>query len=131
MRRRRSSPAMPGAVREIARILVPGGCLCLAIVHPVNSAGRFEQRAADARFVIPGSYLQSFRYADAIERGGLPMTFHSEHRSLETYSIALEEAGFVIEAIREPSVPDHAITSDSSRRWQRVPLFLHLRARRG
>jgi ubiquinone/menaquinone biosynthesis C-methylase UbiE len=33
--------AMPVAVHEIARILERGGRLCLAIVHPINSAGRF------------------------------------------------------------------------------------------
>jgi hypothetical protein len=58
------------------------------------------------------------------------MTFHSQHRPLESYFLALEESGFLIEALREPSVPDLAITSESGRRWQRLPLFLHLRARR-
>jgi hypothetical protein len=58
------------------------------------------------------------------------MTFHSYHRPLECYFSALEQAGFLIEALREPAVPDHAITFESSRRWQRLPLFLHLRCRR-
>jgi SAM-dependent methyltransferase len=40
--------AMPAAVREIARVFEPGGRLCLAIVHPINSAGRFETVAAAA-----------------------------------------------------------------------------------
>jgi len=43
---------------------------------------------------------------------------------------ALEDTGFVIEALREPRVPDDAIKSERGRRWQRLPLFLHLRARR-
>ena len=46
--------AMPAAIREIARILQPGGRLCLAIVHPINSAGRFETEDADSPFVITG-----------------------------------------------------------------------------
>jgi ubiquinone/menaquinone biosynthesis C-methylase UbiE len=44
--------AMPATVKEVARILVPGGRLCLAIVHPINSCGRFEASTADARFVL-------------------------------------------------------------------------------
>ncbi len=32
---------LDGAMREAARVLVPGGHLRLAIVHPINSAGRF------------------------------------------------------------------------------------------
>ena len=122
--------AMPIAVREVARILQPGGKLCLAIVHPVNSSGRFQQATADAPFTIKGGYLQAFRYADTVERDGLTMTFHSQHRPLESYFMALEESGLLVETLREPGVPEHAIDAEADRRWQRVPLFLHLRARR-
>ncbi|MGF6229248.1 SAM-dependent methyltransferase [Inquilinus ginsengisoli] len=121
---------MPAAVREIARILEPGGRLCLAIVHPINSAGHFKHHAADAPFVIAGEYLRPFDYADTVERDGLAMTFHSRHRPIEAYFLALQEAGFLVEALREPGVPDHAIASEAGRRWQRLPLFLHMRARR-
>lgn len=122
--------AMPTTIREVARILVPGGRLCLAIVHPINSSGRFEASTADARFVIEGDYLRPFRYSDVVERDGMSMTFHSQHRPLEVYFSALEQAGLVVEALREPSVPDEALSSPASRRWQRLPLFLHVRARR-
>jgi ubiquinone/menaquinone biosynthesis C-methylase UbiE len=62
---------MPSAIREIARILEPGGKLCLSIVHPLNSAGRFEGETADAPFRIEGEYLGTFPYADTVERDGL------------------------------------------------------------
>src|SRR5262249_15117367 len=97
---------MPAAVREIARVLEPGGRFCIATVHPINSAGRFETERAAAHFAIKGDYLQPFLYADTVERDGLSMTFHSRHRPLEAYSVALEDAGFVVEAMREPRVPD-------------------------
>jgi SAM-dependent methyltransferase len=119
---------MPAAIREAARALQPGGRLCLAIVHPINFVGLFEEATADAHFVIKGDYLHAFHYADAVERDGLTMTFNSQHRPLEAYFMALEEAGFLVETLREPSVPEHAIVSDAGRRWQRIPLFLHLRA---
>jgi len=124
--------AMPAAVREVARVLEPGGRFCVAIVHPINSAGRFETTVADepASFVIKGSYLGTFDYSDAVERDGLSMTFHGQHRPIESYFMALEEAGLLVEALREPRVPDRVVKSDRGRRWQRVPLFLHLRARR-
>jgi ubiquinone/menaquinone biosynthesis C-methylase UbiE len=121
---------MPEAVGEVARVLKPGGCFCAAIVHPINSAGKFEGNAADAAFLIKGDYLKSFAYADTVEREGRSMTFHSRHRSLETYFNALEKAGFLVEALREPEIPDHALVSEGSLRWQRIPLFLHWRARR-
>jgi SAM-dependent methyltransferase len=122
--------AMPAAVREAARILESGGRLCLAIVHPINSAGRFQQTTVDAPFIIQGEYLRAFRYADTVERAGLTMTFHSQHRPLEAYFMALEAAGLLVEALRESSIPEHAIVAEADRRWQRVPLFPHLRARR-
>lgn len=122
--------AMPGAVTEIARVLMPGGRLCFAIVHPINSAGQFERPAADAPFVIEGDYLRPFTFSDTVERAGLTMTFHSRHRPLEAYFAALQDAGLLVEALREPAIPEHAIESDNSRRWQRLPLFLQVRARR-
>jgi SAM-dependent methyltransferase len=120
--------AMADAIRETGRVLAPGGKLCLAIVHPVNSAGRFERSARDAPFIISGAYLDVFDYADMVERDGLKMTFHGQHRPLQDYFAALEDAGFVVEALREPAIPEHGLRSENSRRWQRVPLFLHLRA---
>jgi len=122
--------AMPAAVREIARVVRPGGRFCMAIVHPLNSAGRFASLAPDAPFVIQGSYLDQFTFSDVVERDGLSMTFHSAHRPLQSYFQALEAAGFLIEMLREPSVPEAIVTRDSSRRWLRVPLFLHLRCLR-
>ena len=56
------------------------------------------------------------------------MTFHSEHRPLGP-TAALEAAGLLTEAIREPRAPD-AMVADApgERRWQRIPLYLRLRA---
>ncbi|MGJ5075309.1 class I SAM-dependent methyltransferase [Bradyrhizobium oligotrophicum] len=122
--------AMPAAMHELARVLRRGGRFCMAIVHPLNSAGRFASLAPEAPFVIQGSYLDSYTFSDAVERDGLSMTFHSAHRPLQSYFAALEAAGFLFEALREPSIPEATITRDSSRRWLRLPLFLHLRCLR-
>ena len=102
--------------------------ICLAVVHPINSAGKFASEAADSEFIIKDSYLEEYRYSDWFERAGLEMTFYSQHRPLERYSRALEQAGMVIEAIREHRVPDHAASKPAARRWQRLPLFMHIRA---
>jgi SAM-dependent methyltransferase len=119
---------MAGAIREISRVLVPSGRLCAAIVHPLNSAGAFAGEEPDSPFVIAGSYLDAFRYAERVERDGLGVTFESEHRPLETYFAALASADLLVEELREPAVPDGALDSAHGRRWQRVPLFLHFRA---
>ena len=118
---------MPAAVDEAARVLGRGGALVVAIVHPANSAGRFEAAPPgtaerDRPFVVRGSYFEESRYVDDVVRDGLPMRFESEHRPLESYSRALEHAGFTIDAIREVADPDPAD------KWSRMPLFLDLRA---
>ncbi|MGH3074119.1 MAG: class I SAM-dependent methyltransferase [Gaiellales bacterium] len=119
---------MEGAVRESARVLEPGGRLCLAIVHPLNSAGLFDGGDADSPFVTEGSYLDRSYYADELRRDGLDITFVSEHRPLQAYADALADAGLLIERLREPPLPEGAVGVARNRRWQRLPLFLHIRA---
>jgi SAM-dependent methyltransferase len=113
------------AIAEAARVLQPAGLLCTAITHPVNSAGRFTSDAADSPFVIDGSYLDSWRRDDDVARDGLEIRFHYEHRPLDRYARALEDAGFLIERMREVTGGGDVFGS----RWDRIPLFLHVRAR--
>jgi SAM-dependent methyltransferase len=113
-----------GAVREMARVLAVGGRLCVAIVHPLSSAGGFESRASDARFVIEGSYLGGAQYASTGRRAGLEMTFSSHHRPLHDYFAMLNSAGLLIDRCLE--IAD--VTDPADTRWSRVPLFLQIRA---
>ena len=117
---------LDGAMREAARLLGPGGCLRTATVHPINSAGGFTSREPDAPFEIQASYFEDRRYRDEIERDGLPMTFTSIHRDLEELAGSILRAGLLIDRVVE--VPD--ATAAPGTRWQRIPLFLHLGARK-
>ena len=119
---------MDGAIRESARVLEPGGRLCLAVVHPLNSAGRFESDDADGAFRIEASYLDVWYGEDTVVRDGLEVVFASAHRPLHAYVDAITESRLLIERLAEPPVPEHAIEHERSRRWQRMPLFLHMRA---
>jgi SAM-dependent methyltransferase len=110
---------LEGALREIARVLMPGGRLCASITHPTRSQTSVQH------------YFDTSRYEVPMERAGLGMTFVSVHRPLETYTRALEAAGFVIEALREP-VPSRDYVSDHPEvaPWREGPMLLALRARR-
>lgn len=107
-------------------MLEPGGRLCFAVVHPINSAGSFESDEPDSRFVIEGAYLEPFRYSVEVAREDLEMTFVSDHRPLQAYTDAIAAAGLLIELPREPAMPEAA--ESHWRKWQRVPMFLHGRA---
>jgi len=119
---------MPSAVAEAARVLEPGGRFVAAVVHPINSAGRFEDDDAESRFLIEDTYFESRRYTETLERDGYEMRFHSLHHPLETYASAFGAAGFLIEAIREPVLTADAFVLPESARWERIPMFLYIRA---
>jgi SAM-dependent methyltransferase len=117
---------MPAAIGEIARVLGPGGALCACITHPMVDSGRW---ADEETFVIGERYLDRRRYEATFERPDLPpFTFHGWVYPLETYSRALEAAGFVIDALREPPMPDALARQRPTARWQRLPNFLMFRA---
>jgi SAM-dependent methyltransferase len=115
---------MAGAVREIGRVLRPGGRFCFAVVHPLNEAGEFRATEPDAEFAIAGSYFGQRRTVWSHEKDGLRMTFEAMHRPLQDYFAALAAAGLLTEAVRE-------VRSRNGSRWDRLPLFLDARAVRG
>lgn len=119
------------AVREAARVLADDGRYCIAITHPLNTAGAFESEEPDARFVIDGSYFDRTRKEVAVERNGLEMTFLEAHRPQELYFGALEDSGLLVERVREIADDTADPPWPSARRWRRIPLFMHIRAVRG
>jgi SAM-dependent methyltransferase len=123
---------MPAAVREASRVLQRDGCFCICVTHPINDAGRFCSLEPDAAFVIEDTYLGDRRkFEGTYQRDGLTMTFRGWSYSLEAYARALEAAGFVIECLREPAASERSVATfgRSEIRLQRIPLFLHIRAR--
>jgi len=119
---------LAGVVRESARVLEAGGRFCIAITHPINSAGDFEAKEPDSAFVIKESYFEQRRRDLRAERDGLTMPFVDLHRPLQDYGTALERADLLIERIREIPDDEDPPQRESQLRWQRLPLFLHLRA---
>ena len=113
---------LEGAVRKAARVLECGSRFCVAITHPLDTAGDFESREPDSSFVIRDSYFEPHRRELPAERGGLTMTFVDAHRPLQDYTAALEDAGFLIERIREIGDEEDPPQRESQLR------FLHVRA---
>jgi len=113
------------SVLEAARVLRHGGAMCACVTHPIADAGRYESDDSDARFIIEGTYLGERRWlAIDMERDGTQMNFAGWAYPLEGYFGALERAGFVIQAVREPS----SDAAGDDKRWARIPIFLMWRA---
>jgi SAM-dependent methyltransferase len=108
---------MGAAVREVARVLEPGGRFCFSTVHPMTSLKDGDD------------YFAERTYEETRTRGGLTMTFADRHRPLSAYADALEGAGLLLQALREP-VPaaEHIAREPSAERWTRHPVFLLGRA---
>jgi SAM-dependent methyltransferase len=119
---------VPGAVREMRRVLRPEGTLGLSLVHPFSDRGEFYRPAQDAPFVLRGSYFGRRRFEAYEVRGAFSMHFAGWSLPLEMYAAALEAAGLAIVSLREP-VPDGSAAGNELQRWNRVPLFLWLKAR--
>jgi SAM-dependent methyltransferase len=111
---------MPRAVGEAARVLDGGGRFCVCVTHPFRDAGAFDSREAGAPFVVADSYFEEGSYEFTAERGGLTFRFTSRTYPLRSYMRAFEDAGLLVEALREPTGFDD--------RDRRIPQFLHIRA---
>jgi ubiquinone/menaquinone biosynthesis C-methylase UbiE len=113
---------------EAARVLAPTGRFCACITHPMTDVpNRFESKDPSAPFVIT-SYYGPRRVDDTIERAGIQMTFHGWAYSLEEYVRAFEEAGLVIDLMREPRLSEAPAERPTLDRWRRLPMFLFVRA---
>ena len=121
---------LDGAVRELARVLAPGGALCVGILHPIMTSGIFVP-GDEFRTFYMGEYLKEMRHELEMERrtGGI-FRFRVEHRPLERYFRAFVAAGLVVETLREPRASDELVAEHPDfANAQRVPNFLHVVAR--
>jgi ubiquinone/menaquinone biosynthesis C-methylase UbiE len=120
---------MAAAVREGGRVLKPSGHICLCVAHPMTDVGRMKEAPGEAELVISGSYFEHQRVDETVTKGALKMRFSGWTYTVEDYCRALEEAGFLIERVREPAPSaEHLEQRPSLAGWRRMPLFLFMSA---
>ncbi|WP_127519842.1 class I SAM-dependent methyltransferase [Mesorhizobium sp. Z1-4] len=110
---------LPAAVREFRRVLRDDGTLVISIVHPL----------ADLQTIGAGdNYFERRKFETEAKGNGLTMHFSGWTQSLERYASALEAAGLGITSLREP-LPEITPAREHLAQWQRLPLFLWMKAR--
>jgi SAM-dependent methyltransferase len=96
------------ALREVARVLRPGGRCVFSVVHPVRRM--FPDDPTEDGLTVQRSYFDRAAYVET-DTAGLP-TYVEPHHTLEDWVSAVLGAGLVIAALHEPVWP-----SGHDRRW--------------
>lgn len=131
------------ALREIGRVLVPGGFAQFSIVHPMTSTpvrrwvddaeGRREALAV-GNYFYEGPLTESWTFGAAPDEMRMrhpPFTISYSRRTLAGWLNAVVAAGLTIEEVSEPRADDATASRvPAVADTQIVPYFLILRARK-
>jgi len=119
------------AIKEVARVLTPGGRFLLLLVHPLLQApgsGWVEVVDSDEHFWRVGSYLDDDVTTDQVGPG-IHLTFI--HRPLSRYVHEMGKCGLVIDDMVEPPPPPSIILETGGYpNAGSIPRLLLLSARR-
>ncbi|MCF7757779.1 class I SAM-dependent methyltransferase [Paenibacillus xylanexedens] len=110
---------------NIYNTLKENGTFVFSVEHPVITS-TLQPSGTRTDWVVDQYFVEGYR-----EQQWLGGSVKKMHRSIESYFMALQRAGFHVEHLRE-SAPQRAyfVNEETYLRRQRIPLFLFLGARK-
>jgi SAM-dependent methyltransferase len=121
------------AIREVARVLVPGGRFCFFLNHPLlqtPNSGWIDDQILDPpeQYWRIGPYLVEDETVEEVEKGVfIPFI----HRPLSRYVNALSAAGLLLERMEEPAPPAGFLARATEyEAASTIPRLLYLRLRK-
>ena len=127
-------PDMAAVLREVDRVVKPGGRFVFSLIHPCfvmpgaewvdNSRGEHVFKRVDNYFD------EGFFGKEWYGQGGLRSRLGGHHRTLQTYVQALRAIGFVLTDLREPRPSKYALRTHEKELapQMRVPSMLVIEA---
>jgi SAM-dependent methyltransferase len=107
--------------RNIYQTLKPNGRFVFSVEHPVITS-TLQTSGTRTHWIVDQYFVNGYR-----EQQWLGGTVHKFHRTIEDYFVAMQEAGFTVEHLRE-SRPrrNNFLNQETYERRLRIPLFLFL-----
>lgn len=105
--------------------LTPDGKLIFSVEHPVITS-TLQPSGIRTSWVVDHYFTEGYR-----EQQWMGGTVYKYHRSIETYFLALQKAGFVVEHVRESKpIRTNFRQEETYQRRMRIPLFLFFSAKK-